>query len=187
MSDCVDENAPERDSTSPALASLPKSVRFSIADGVMLIVAAALASALYAKIYETTKGWTMFQHDGPILVVLAIVLTAVALGSYKAHSVAQIFLQVALGCLGYLSLIWIAETTLLRPLVYWLQVSFALTVAVPMLARRFVKTTMPRGPRRTFWKKTLEAIVFSFLNLMLVATGAWLESFIVQVGGPILG
>jgi hypothetical protein len=168
-------------------ATLLRSIRLSIVDGVMLIVAAASASALGAEIHEKTAGWTAMRMDAPILAVLAIVLTAVALGSYKSHSFAQVCLQIALGCLGYLSLIWAAESQQPRLLVYWFQASFALTVALPMFARRSVKAIMPRGPRRTFWKKTFEAVVFSFFNLLLVATGATIEYIAIVVGEQFLG
>ncbi len=121
------------------------------------------------------KDGTTWKVDSPTLVVLAIVLTAVALGAYKAHSAAQVLLQVTLGCLGYLSLLWLFESESYRILTYWFQTTFAVTVAGPMLARRFVKSSMPRGPRRDWWKKTLEAVVFSFFNVLLIALGAFIQ------------
>jgi hypothetical protein len=30
---------------------------------------------------------------------------------------------------------------------------------------------LPRGPRRNWWKKTCEAVFFSFLNVILVSAG----------------
>ena len=67
---------PERPAT-PAFR-----LRFSMADVAMLIVAASAASALFAKIHEMAAAatWPTWKYDSPTLVVLAIVLTAVALG-----------------------------------------------------------------------------------------------------------
>jgi hypothetical protein len=58
------------------------------------------------------------------------------------------------------------------------QGTFAATVSLPLLARRFVKSGLSRGPRRDWWKKTCEAIFFSFLNMMLVTAGALFQAAI---------
>lgn len=163
--------------------------RLTLADGLMLVVAAASASALWAEIYRLIEVpvWH-WKQDSPTLVVLAIVLTAIALGSYKAHSFGQILLQVTIACLGYLSLIWLSEANELRLLLYWLQGAFGLTVALPMAARRYVKSSMPRGPRRRWWKNTLESVVFSFITVHLIALGwviQWLTFMLGQAGGLI--
>ena len=55
-----------------------------------------------------------------------------------------------------------------------------------MLARRVVKTAIPRGPRRSWWKKTLEAIIFSFFTIFLVATGALIQFIVAEVGGNLI-
>ena len=118
-------------------------------------------------------GWKI---DVPSLFLLAIGLTAVALGSWKEHSAAQIMLQVTLACVGCLTLIWIGEEQYERAIRYWCQGMFAATVTIPMLARRFVKTGLPRGPRRDWWKKTCEAAFFSFLTMMLVTAGGLVQA-----------
>ena len=83
----------------------------------------------------------------------------------------QIMLQVTLACVGCLTLIWIGEAQYERAIRYWCQGMFAATVTIPMLARRFVKSGLPRGPRRDWWKKTCEAVFFSFLTMLLVTAG----------------
>jgi hypothetical protein len=140
---------------------------------MMMVLTAAVACALFVKVFQHTAfaagtGWSV---DAPSLFLAAILLTAVALGSWKEHSSFQIMLQMTIACLGYLVLIQIGEASLLRTMRYWFQASFALTVCAPLLARRYVKATLPRGPRRAWWKRTCEAVFFSFLNLMLVSAG----------------
>ena len=78
--------------------------------------AVAAGMALFVKIQQHTEGlvrpavlppgWTL---DIPSLFLLAIALTAVALGSWKEHTAVQIMLQVTLTCFSCLTLIWIGE------------------------------------------------------------------------------
>jgi hypothetical protein len=164
-------------------------IRFSLATIMMFVLATAAASALYAKILQRAStiaepGWFF---DVPTLFLLAIVLTALALGSWKSHSAVQIMLQTTLACLGCLTLIWIGEARYDRALRYWFQGCFAATVTIPLVARAIVKATLPRGPRRNWWKKTCEAVVFSFLNIILIAAGAAFQAFIIMYGAEFFG
>ena len=161
---------------------LIRKIRFSMGTIMMFVLMAAAAMALFVKIQRLTRatlvgspippGWNL---DVPSLFLLAIALTAVALGSWKEHSAVQTMLQVTMACVGCLSLIWIGEAQYDRAIRYWCQGTFAATVTLPMLARRFVKSSLPRGPRRDWWKKTCEAIFFSFLTMMLVTAGGLLQ------------
>ena len=77
-------------------------VRFRMGTIMMFVVMAAAVMALYVKIDEHTgsalpAGWKL---DVPVLFLLAIVLTALALGSWKEHTAVQIMLQVTLACVG---------------------------------------------------------------------------------------
>ena len=94
-------------------------------------------------------------------------------------------LQVTLACVGCLSLIWIGEAKYDRAIRYWCQGAFAATVTFPLLARRFVKSAMPRGPRRDWWKKTCEAAFFSFLTMMLVTAGGLIQAAVYMVASNI--
>jgi hypothetical protein len=157
---------------------LIRRIRFSMGTIMMFVLMAAAAMALFVKIQRLTDGVPIppgWNLDVPSLFLLAIVLTAVALGSWKEHSAVQTMLQVTLACVGCLSLIWIGEARYDRAIRYWCQGTFAATVTLPMLARRFVKSGLPRGPRRNRWKKTCEAIFFSFLTMMLVTAGGLLQ------------
>jgi hypothetical protein len=163
---------------------LIRRIRFSLATTMMFVLTAAAVSALYVKALEHTgtiagPGW---RFDIPSLFLLGIMLTALALGSWKAHSAVQIMLQVTLTCLGFLTLIWIGEAQYERAIRYWFQGAFAATVTLPLLARRSVKSSLPRGPKRNWWKKTCEAIFFSFLNMMLVTAGGILQVYLSAVG-----
>ena len=95
-------------------------------------------------------------------------------------------LQVTLACFGCLTLIWIGEAQYERAIRYWCQATFAATVTIPMLARRFVKSGLPRGPRpaANWWKKTCEAVFFSFLTMLLVTAGGLLQAAIFSFMPP---
>jgi hypothetical protein len=154
-------------------------VQFSMGTIMMFVLAAAAGSALFARVQERfqlpSHGWKV---DAPSLFLAAIGLTAVALGAWKEHSAAQTMLQFTLACVGCLTLIWIGEAQYERAIRYWFQATFASTVTLPLLARRFVKASIPRGPRRDWWKKTCEAVFFSFVNIMLVTVGGFLQGAI---------
>jgi hypothetical protein len=167
---------------------LIRKIRFSMGTIMMFVLMAAAAMALFVKIQRLTDGTPIppgWNLDIPSLFLLAIVLTAVALGSWKEHSAVQTMLQVTLACVGCLSLIWIGEAQYDRAIRYWCQGTFAATVTLPMLARRFVKSGLPRGPRRDWWKKTCEAIFFSFLTMMLVTAGGLLQVAVYMVASSL--
>lgn len=148
-------------------------VRFSMGTIMMFVLMAAAAMALFVKVYEYSDPLPMgWKVDVPSLFLLAIGLTAMALGCWKEHTASQIMLQVTIACVGCLTLIWVAESEYERAIRYWCQSAFAASVTLPMLARRLVKSRMPRGPRREWWKKTCEAAFFAFLTVILVSAGA---------------
>jgi Ca2+/Na+ antiporter len=160
------------ESESEAMQLLRK-IRFTMGAIMMFVLMIAAAMALFVKIQQYTDPATLpgLKIDVPSLFLLAIVLTAVAFGSWKEHTVVQIMLQVTLACFIALTLIWISEAQYERAIRYWCQATFAATVTLPMIARRFVKSGMARGPRRDWWKKTCESVFFSFLTMMLVTAG----------------
>lgn len=167
---------------------LLRKIRFSMALVMMMVVTAAAASALFAKVraHVPASNQPYLKIDAPVLFVLSIGLTAVALGSLKGHSAGQTMLQITVACLGYVSLIGLAESGRERPLLYWFQVSFGILVTGPLLARRLVKSEMERGPRRDWWKKTCEAVFFSFLTMMLVLAGILIQLLVFLIGGQVL-
>jgi hypothetical protein len=58
---------------------------------------------------------------------------------------------------------------------YWFQGCFALLATAPLIARSHVKAEIERGPRRTWWKKTTEAVLFSFFTIFLVLVSCFLQ------------
>ena len=124
-------------------------MRFSMATTMMMVVAAAAASALFAKVHQhvPASNQPYLRIDAPVLFVLSIGLTAVGPGGAQgAHArpddapgddrLPQL----------HVTLIGLAEAGWERPLLYWFQVSFALLVTAPLVARQFVKAEMERGP-----------------------------------------
>jgi hypothetical protein len=163
-------------------------LRFSLRGIMMLVVTAAVASALFVKVWRyssaiPTPGW---KTDVPSLFLLAIFLTAVTLAAWKGHTAVQMMLQMSLACAGCLLLIWIVEAKYERAVRYWVQATFCSTVTIPLLVRQLVKSRMQAGPRREWWKKTCEAICFSFLNILLVTAGGLLESAVYLLGTEVL-
>ena len=162
-------------------------IRFNLATGMMFVVSAAVASALFAKLYQFNPGVaTYLKIDGPALFVISIALTAIGLGALKNHSAVQTMLQIAVACLGFLILIELGEMHLKRPLLYWFQGCFGLYVTVPLVVRNIAKRELPRGPRRTLWKNYCETIFFAFLTMMLVLFGAFLQWAVYQLGGQFI-
>ena len=168
----------------------PRGIQFPLRTLAMLVVTAAAASALFAKIRMFAGGVAptgFWRLDVPVLFLLALVLTAVALAAWKEHTAVQAMLQITLACLGCLALIWVSEAGLERAVRYWFQATFALTVTLPMVLRAQVKRRLPRGPRRDWWKKTCEAMFFSSLNLLLLAAGGFLQWLAYMLGTMLLG
>ena len=163
---------------------LLRKMRFSMAMVMMMVAAAAAASALFAKVraHVPASNQTYLKFDAPALFVASIALTAVGLGALKGHTFGQTLLQITVACLGYVSLVGLAESGRARPLLYWFQISFGLLVTGPLLARRLVKAEMERGPRRDWWKGTWEAVFFAFLTMMLVLLGLLLQWLTATIG-----
>jgi hypothetical protein len=174
----MDHPESPNDSTAEVPPSRPRSARrITLAAGLMVVLTAATGSALFVKVveYAPVSNELFTKLDAGILVTGAIALTAIALGSLKKHNLVQMLLQATLAFFGALTIIWLAEGEHTRALSYWFQTCFLLTVVIPSVARRIVSQSMPRGPRRRFWKNTLEAVIFSFLKFLAVGQ---LESFV---------
>lgn len=162
--------------------TLPR-FRISIATGMMLVVTTASASALAARVLRlltdvTTNPFEFGFYDLCAVLILGIVLTAVALAARKGHSPNQTMLQITVTCLSFLYAITMFELSSQRIKIYWLQALFGVLVALPLVARRLIKRRLDRGPRRSWWMKTCEAVAFAYLNMLLVLAGVGIEAFI---------
>lgn len=157
--------------------NLLRKLRFTMATAMMLVVTSAVAFALFtqARDHVPNAQYPYLRVDLPAVFVISIALTAIALGALKSHSAGQIMLQMVLAYLAYLALVILAEAGAHRPLLYWFQGCFALLATVPLIARSYVKSEMERGLRRTWWKKTTEAVLFSFFTIFLVLVSSFLQ------------
>jgi hypothetical protein len=156
----------------------PWKIQFAMGTLMMFVLAAATATALFAKVRHyagSLVGDATAATDAAVVFLLATALTAFALAAWKGHSVPLAMLQVNLACLGWLILIWVVEARYERAVRYWFEAAFAAAVVLPLLVRRAVKSSLPRGPRRNWWKNACEAVSFSFLNMLLVSAGALLQ------------
>lgn len=173
--------------------SMFRKVRISMADVLMLVLAAAAASALFARLRMMIKAKGATDHwdlHVPAVLVLAIVLTCVAIGSWRRFSLAGSTLCATSACLQILSLILLAETaktapTTAKAMLYWLQACFALTVVAPGLALRSSWAGEFAGTRRAV-KNACEALIASFAAMVLVMIGAMLQFLGAELLGALL-
>ena len=155
--------------------------RFSMATIMMLVVTSAAASALFVKYRALVgrKNDDPWMIDAPALLLLGIGLTALLIAALRNHTAVQTMIQATLACLMFLVLFHLEDMDKVRwaerAVRYWFQACFALTVVLPLLARRILSADMEPGPRRDWWRSTLESVVGSFANLILVSIGAFFE------------
>jgi hypothetical protein len=163
--------------------------RFTMATVMLLVVTSAAASALFAKVHALTpaSGAPYLSNvDSGILVIATVVMVGATLGTLKGHSPAQIMLQVTLACLGLYLFLTMVEAKLRHPLLYWLHACFLVLVLIPALVRRAAKDRIERGPARNRRKRTCEAIMFSFVTMMIVMLALFLEWLAAVIGMNII-
>lgn len=154
----------------------PMRFRISMASIMMLVVVAATASALFAKIVEIISSeFAEWKYDIAAVFVLAIALTAIALGALRSHSGVQMMIQATAVYLSFLSIIWIVEREHYRIAIYWFQVLFAGTVAFPLLALRFAKADAEGETGQGWPRRLFESLPLAFGNLILVFLGVWFQ------------
>lgn len=165
----------------------PMRLRISMASIMVLVVAAATASALFAKIAQlVSDGSAELKYDVPAIVVLGIALTAIALGTLRDHSGVQVMIQATVACLGFLSLIWIIEGGFYRVATYWFQALFASLVVFPLLARRFTRAGSEREDEGGRPRRMIEVLPLAFGNMILVCLGLWIQGIAAMYIGAII-
>jgi hypothetical protein len=162
--------------------------RFSMGTILMFVLMSGVGSALFVKVRHyaaqiTEVGWKL---DIPSLFLIAIALTAIALAAWKDHSAIQTMLQISLTCFGCLTFLWIAEGKYERAIRYWYQATFGLMVTLPMLGRKLVRHSIAKGPLRTWWKRTFEAMFFSWLTLMLLSIGGLVQAGVYAIAAMLI-
>jgi hypothetical protein len=154
----------------------PMRFRISMASIMMLVVAAAAASALFTKIVGTISGeFGEWKYDVPAVIIIAVALTAIALGAFRNHSGIQMMIQATGAYLGFLSMIWIIEQEHYRIAIYWFQILFAGLVVFPFLARRFARARSGVEDDPGWLARATEALPLAFGNMILVLAGAWFQ------------
>jgi hypothetical protein len=160
---------------------------------MMLVVTAASAAALFAQVHKIVNprrgnDWLI---DAPAVLLIAIGLTAVAIATVRKHTSVQMMIQMTITCLMLLVLFHLLELQSAkanwpeRAVRYWFQACFALTVVLPLLAKRLVASEMEPGPRRDWWQFTFESVLASFANLILVLIGVLIQLLAVDINGSI--
>lgn len=150
----------------------PMRFRISMASIMVLVVAAAAASALFAKIVKIiSDAFGEYKYDAGAVVIIAIALTAIALGTLRNHSGVQMMIQAAGTYLGFLSLLWIIDGEHMRAVFYWFQASFAGMIVFPLLARRFAGVEPEAGAEPGWLGRVLETLPLIFCNIVLVTIG----------------
>lgn len=157
--------------------------RFTIRTVTLLIVTAALASALFAEVYRLTNGGATSSYDPEDIAVFvaAVALNALTLASLKGHTGGQAMLQMDLAYLACLSLVQVAQLVADWLLIGWYPVALAGLVLAPLMVRRQARR-LERGPRRTWWLTTTEAVAFAFLNLHLALVEVGMAQVVADLG-----
>lgn len=168
--------------------------RFSMAAIMMLVVTSASAFALFMKVRamldtaranpRSNSSWPV---DSPAILLIGIELTAIAIAAVRKHTAIQMMIQATLACLMLLVLMYqLGHPSGIGNFVertsrYWFQSCFALTVVLPLLAGRLLSAEMEPGPRLMWWRGTMESVLASFANLMLVGVGVLVEMVILNI------
>lgn len=120
-------------------------VRFSIRSLMLLVLCAASASALFAKLQSL---WAPiggdYVVDGPALVVLGIGLNAVFLAAIRKHSIYQYMFQVTVAC-GLL----LGDVRLFEYKSRLVHYALAINIFALLIAPFLLRTLYRRKPRGT--------------------------------------
>jgi hypothetical protein len=170
----------------------PGRFRFSMAAIMMLVVTAAAGSALFVRLKRfsaniSTSRPDIFEGDAPLVMILALSFTAIALGTIRRHSAIQIMLQMTLSFLmplvrlqlntaGDAGQVWAEHAAVL-----WFQTCFFLTVVLPLIGIRSLTGREMDPAQRNRWQRTFEAILASFLTVCFVCVGMILQLFIYEM------
>jgi hypothetical protein len=153
-------------------ARLAWGFRLRLGTMLLLVMAAAPALAIYAKLSEDNLG-----PDEPTVMLLAIVLTGIAVGAWRRASPGQVIAQIGLTCAALLSLMQYSDTRLAN---YWLALVFAVAIVLPLLARAPARAAhdSPPGSRPRAWVCAVLPNVA--LNLLALTMFFSLNSLIVN-------
>ncbi len=156
---------------------MPRS-RFSLALMMLLVVTAASAAALGARIdriWQGTTGW--FRGELVGLLILAISANGVVLARWSRHGMVQALSQINVACLTLLAMIAANEWGDGFLVFRWLPVLLMLALVAPLGAIQLIQDQHLRSPRAVWWSKTAEVMACAAINLLAVG----LELYLVLV------
>jgi hypothetical protein len=118
--------------------------------------------------------------------LLAVVLTGIAVGAWRRASPGQVIAQIGLTCAALLMLIELSSTWLEK---YWLILIVAVTIVLPLVARNQAAATQGSRPRSR-WVASAGAVLLNIaLNITALLIFVIFNTFISNgaLGIPIVG
>ncbi|SIO25828.1 hypothetical protein SAMN05444166_3292 [Singulisphaera sp. GP187] len=162
---------------------LPGRFRLTMRTMMIAVLTAAMASALFSELWRLLKASsTSNVHvDVPTIVILGICLNAVAIGCWGRLTLEQTFIQIAICCLMVLTAAWIWESKLTRLMRYWLQLSFAVGVVLPLFVRTIIVDKKKPTPRTRRIASNINNIIFAYINFIIVLIVAVFQLLVLYV------
>jgi hypothetical protein len=152
--------------------------RVTLATIMVGVLAAAAGAAMVVRIHRIFDGVSGgLAYDLPALVLIAVVSTVFALGSWRGTTLTAMLLQIAVCCGLVAGLFELAEVVP-RVYRYTFQIGFALLIALPMVARRLAGA-LPEGRQRTILA-IADVLLSCGAILMLVWVGMLLQIIFMQ-------
>ncbi|MDR3636707.1 MAG: hypothetical protein P4L84_23085 [Isosphaeraceae bacterium] len=170
----------ETEATAEATRS-PRVFRFSLGTLMILVLMMATISGMSVRMNHLLKTTSnSLAIDAPALAVIAITITAIAIVSVRRGTLHQGMLQITVCCALVLVTVGLMEAEWTRALRYWFQACFALTVALPLLLRRFAVGNGGTDPRRAWVLWTSEVLLAAFANVVLVLLGILIQIILTE-------
>lgn len=169
-------DAGERGDTTPDEGN---PLRFTLATVMVAVLASAAGAAMVVRVYRLFGGGEA-GTDLAALLLIAVVLTAVAIGCWRRSSLVAVLLQITV-CCAFIA--GIAEAVVLVPRVsrYTLQIWFALLVVLPLGMRRFAASHVQSEPRGSRLLALSEFLLGCGANLLLVWVGMLLQLVFIEM------
>ncbi len=180
----MDEPQPPTDAE-PSASVPPRRFRFSLGSLMVFILTAAAASALYAKIIELLNGTAnpISAYDVANVVLIALLLSSTIVVCIRRETVNQGMFQVTLSCVVILATLALIEENLVRLLLYWAQLCFAVLLVLPLVLRRLALDGEETESRRAWLVWVAEVLLGSFANIILVLLGILIQCspFLIEI------
>ena len=156
--------------------------RLTLATIMIAVLAAAAASAMTVRVYRLfgAIGGGGIGIDLAALLLIAVILTATAIGSWRRSSLAAILVQITVCCAFVTGVLELGEY-FPRTFRYAFQMWFAMLVALPLAMRRSATPDSPAKPRRPKLLALSEFLLSCGVNLLLVWIGILLQLILFEI------